>query len=129
MTVNTEQKVESARKKLETLKSSIGENGPGPEERVKLRKAGKLVKRAQRRNKTEKTYKSKLESQDANRLKNIQKSEERAAKKKAAEESALNAVAQEQAKEASAPEEAAPVEPAPASEDGASGEKGADQAS
>lgn len=124
MTVNTEQRVESARKKLESLKSSIGENGPGPEEKVKLRKAVKLVKRAQRKDKVGKTYKSKLESQDANRLKNIQKSEEKTAKKKAAEESALNAVAEEQAQEASAPEEAAPL-----SKDSASGEKEAGQAS
>lgn len=124
MTVNTEQKVESARKKLESLKSSIGENEPGLEERVKLRKALKLVKRAQRKDKVKKTYKARMENQDANRLKNIQKSEEKAAKKKAGEESALNAAAEEQAQEASAPVEAAPV-----SEDSASGEKEADQAS
>jgi len=114
MTVNTEQKIESSRNKLESLKSSVGESAPGPQERAKLRKAVKRLKRAQRRDKIGKTYKSKLESQEANRLKNIQKSEEKAAKKKAAEESALNAVAQEQAEQAAATEqEAAPEDSSP----------------
>ncbi|HEB73352.1 MAG TPA: hypothetical protein ENI77_12140 [Nitrospirae bacterium] len=110
MTVNTEQKIESSRKKLESLKSSIGESTPGPQERAKLRKAAKRLKRAQRRDKIGKTYKSKLEGQEANRLKNIQKSEEKTAKKKAAEESALNAVAQEQAEQAAAAEQEAATE-------------------
>lgn len=133
MTVNTEQKVESARKKLESLKSSFGENGPGTEEKVKLRKVVKLVKRAQRKDKVKQTYKSKLESQDANRLKNIQNSEEKAAKQKAAKESALNAAAEEQAQQASASEEAATQEAAPAEapakEDNAPEEKEAKPAS
>ncbi|VAX23541.1 hypothetical protein MNBD_NITROSPINAE03-1546 [hydrothermal vent metagenome] len=123
MTANTEQKIESSKKKLESLKSSIGESAPGPQERAKLRKAVKGLKRAQRRDKVGKTYKSKLESQEANRLKNIQKSEEKAAKKKAAEETALNAVAQEQAEQAAATEDKA------ATEDSAPKDKEADQAS
>jgi len=123
MTVNTEQKIELSKKRLESLKSSIGENEPGPEQRVKLRKAVKRLKRAQRRDKVDKTYKLKLEGQEASRLKNIQKSEEKSAKKKAAEESALNTAAQEQAGDATGTDDTA------AGADSAPDEKEADQAS
>ncbi len=99
MAIATKHKIETAEKKLEALKSSIGEQPAGKEDLARLREAAKKLKRAQRKANIEKFAKSKMESQEASRLKNIQKAKEKIAKKKAAEESALSAAAEKQAEE------------------------------
>lgn len=128
MAITTQQKIDTAEKKLEALKSSIGEHPAGKEDRARLREAVKQLKRGQRRANIEKFAKSKMESQEASRLKTIQKAKEKIAKKKAAEESALSAAAEKQAeeeassskKESQAEEKASPSEGEKEAEDTAS---------
>ncbi len=99
MAVTVQQKLESAIRKLESLKGSKDGQTLDPEKRASLRKAVKKVKRAQRKLKVEKAKKAWLETVEANRLKNIQKADEKLAKQKASEDAALESEATSQAEQ------------------------------
>jgi len=99
MAATAQKKLESAIKELESLKSSKDERTPDPERGATLRKAAKKVKRAQRKLKIEKAKKARLEAIEANRLKNIQKADEKSAGNKASEDAALESEATSQAEQ------------------------------
>ncbi|MBI5815726.1 MAG: hypothetical protein HZB29_08975 [Nitrospinae bacterium] len=99
MAKTTQEILAQAKEKLKTLSASEAADAKAA---VALRMAKKKVKRAQRKTKVEKTMGGKRESYEANRLKNIEKANEKVAKKKAAAEAALNAAAEKQAAAAGA---------------------------
>jgi len=111
MAVDIQGKIDAAKEKVAGLKSVLGEAKPDTRQRAEIRKAVKRLKRHQRRAKLSGAGKARIESQNANRLKNIQKADEKAAKKEAAAETALQAAAEADVRsEPAAGEDAASAE-------------------
>ncbi len=97
MAQTAEQKLESANEKFSDAQKALGADPENSELKVKLRKAKKGLKRAQRRKTVENALKTRVEKKEGAKLKNIQEAQEKADKKKAAEETALAQAAEREA--------------------------------